>query len=219
MPSLIDHKTLRLIMGLLAIALPVTLAVFGFILCECIGIQDSISDYYSLRTRDALVGILFAIGWFLFAYRGYDVGDSIAGYLACLFALGVALFPNSSGDEWQRVVHFTSAVLLFVVLSYFALFLFTKSDKLPEDRSHQKRNRNRVYVVCGLVMLACIALIGLYYGLFEDNDPSKRMLAIINHNNDIGDAWEWADVEIYPREYANLAFQLGINYIIYAMTH
>jgi len=51
------------------------------------------------------------------------------------------------------------------------------------------------------------------------HDEKGRLMAMINHNVDLGDAWEWAEVEIYPREYANLAFQLGINYIIYAMTH
>ena len=165
---IVSHLTLRRVVGILGVALPVILALWGFALCECIELQDSISDYYSLRTRDALVGILFAIGWFLFAYRGYNVWDSIVGYLACLFALGVALFPNSSGDEWQRIVHFTSAVMLFLVLSIFSLFLFTKSNEPPEDRSDQKIIRNRIYVFCGAVMLACLVLIGLYYGLLED---------------------------------------------------
>ena len=168
----VSYLTLRRVLGLLGVVLPVLLALWGLALCECIELQDSISDYYSLRTRDPFVGILFAIAWFLFAYRGYDFWDNIAGYLACLFALGVALFPNSSVDEWQRIVHFTSAVMLFLVLSYFSLFLFTKSDKPPEDRSHQKIIRNRIYVACGLVMLACIVLIGLYYAFLEDTAVS-----------------------------------------------
>lgn len=50
-------------------------------------------------------------------------------------------------------------------------------------------------------------------------DQQGRLLVMINYNVDLGDAWEWAEVEAYPREYATLAFQLGINYIIYAMTH
>lgn len=169
---IVSHLTLRRVVGILGVALPVILALWGFALCECIELQNSISDYYSLRTRDALVGILFAIGWFLFAYRGYGLGDSIAGYLACLFALGVALFPNSSGDEWQRVVHFTSAVLLFLVLSYFALFLFTKSNEPRESWTDQKKLRNRIYMACGAVMLACIVLIGLYFGLLKDTAVS-----------------------------------------------
>ena len=50
-------------------------------------------------------------------------------------------------------------------------------------------------------------------------DEKGKLLVMINHNVDLGDAWEWADLESYPRQYAKLAFQLGINYIIYAMTH
>lgn len=50
-------------------------------------------------------------------------------------------------------------------------------------------------------------------------DRNGRLMVVINHNVDFGDAWEWAEVEQYPRRYAHLAFQLGVNYIIYAMTH
>lgn len=55
-----------------------------------------------------------------------------------------------------------------------------------------------------------------YMGIEDDKG---RLLVVINHNVDLGDAWEWAEVEEYPREFAQLAFELGINYIIYAMTH
>ena len=51
------------------------------------------------------------------------------------------------------------------------------------------------------------------------HDQNGRLMVMINHNVDLGDAWEWAEVDAYPQHYATLAFQLGINYIIYAMTH
>jgi hypothetical protein len=57
-----------------------------------------------------------------------------------------------------------------------------------------------------------------FYGIFEDNDPSKRMIAIANHNNDIGDYWEWSNTGMYGIDPSNEAYKLGINYIIYAMT-
>ena len=34
-----------------------------------------------------------------------------------------------------------------------------------------------------------------------------------------GRTWEWAEQEAYPSEFAHLAFQLGMNYIVYAMMH
>jgi hypothetical protein len=51
------------------------------------------------------------------------------------------------------------------------------------------------------------------------HDEKGRLMVMINHNVDFGDAWEWAEQEVYPRKYANLAFQLGVNYIIYSLTH
>ena len=50
-------------------------------------------------------------------------------------------------------------------------------------------------------------------------DERGRMLVAINFNMDVGDAWEHADLPEYPAEMTMLAYRLGINYIIYAMTH
>jgi hypothetical protein len=55
-----------------------------------------------------------------------------------------------------------------------------------------------------------------YMGIRDD---SGRVVVMINHNVDLGDAWEWAELEEYPRQYAHLAFKLTVNYIVYAMTH
>jgi len=180
----VDERLLRRIVGALGVALPVVVTVWGLFLSRW-SVQDSLSDYYSLRTRDAFVGILFVIGWFLFAYRGYEKMDKIAGYLACVFALGVAIFPNS-GSTWERIVHFSSATCLFLVLSFFSLLLFTKTKDSPKgfkptvlsafrfgatksnSMTCEKKKRNIVYIVCGIVMLACISLIGLYM-LFWQN--------------------------------------------------
>lgn len=58
-----------------------------------------------------------------------------------------------------------------------------------------------------------------YYGMYEDNDPGKRLMIIVNYDNDIGDWWEWSDQDYIPVALSNEAYKLGINYIIYAMTH
>jgi hypothetical protein len=59
----------------------------------------------------------------------------------------------------------------------------------------------------------------IFYGIFEDNDPEKRLIAIVNYNNDIGESWEWSDTGYIPIELSNEAYKLGVNYIVYAMTH
>ena len=59
----------------------------------------------------------------------------------------------------------------------------------------------------------------VYYGIFEDNDPAKRLIAIANYNNDIGEYWEWSDAGYLPIRPTNEAYQLGVNYVVYGMTH
>ena len=58
-----------------------------------------------------------------------------------------------------------------------------------------------------------------FWGIYEDNDPSKRLLMIVNYNNDIGDYWEWSDAGFLPIDLTNEAYKLGVNYVMYAYTH
>ncbi|MDJ0813974.1 MAG: DUF4159 domain-containing protein [Woeseiaceae bacterium] len=53
-------------------------------------------------------------------------------------------------------------------------------------------------------------------GIYDDHG---RLMVAINHNMDIGDAWEHADWPDYPENMTALAYRFGINYLIYAMTH
>ena len=50
-------------------------------------------------------------------------------------------------------------------------------------------------------------------------DEKGRVQIAICFNNDLGDAWEWADAPDYPERFSSLAFRMGINYILYAMTY
>ena len=53
-------------------------------------------------------------------------------------------------------------------------------------------------------------------GIFDDQG---RLMVIINWNTDLGDAWEWFERPEYPLEYSSFAVQLGVNFIVYAMSH
>jgi hypothetical protein len=44
-------------------------------------------------------------------------------------------------------------------------------------------------------------------------------MVAICHNMHLGDAWEWADMPEYPENFASMAFRVGLNYIVYGMTH
>jgi hypothetical protein len=58
-----------------------------------------------------------------------------------------------------------------------------------------------------------------YLGVFEDNDPAKRLMMIVNYNQDVSEYWEWSDINYAPIAYSNEAYKLGIDYVIYGMTH
>ena len=58
-----------------------------------------------------------------------------------------------------------------------------------------------------------------WYGIFEDNDPTKRLMVVFNFNNDIAEYWEYSDQGYYPIELSNEAYKLGVNYIVYGHTH
>ena len=58
-----------------------------------------------------------------------------------------------------------------------------------------------------------------FYGLYEDNDPNKRLMMIVNYSTDISDFWEFSATGFRPIEESNEAYKLGVNYIMYGMTH
>lgn len=168
-PVLISARTLMLTIGVLGFVLPILLILVAVTLDDCVVVQGSISAYYYTVSRNVFVGGISAIALCLYAYKGYSNVDDWAGNLACLFALGVAFFPTSfSGPTTQCInqtiengligtFHFISAGLLFLVLSFFSLILFTKGPETP-----RKIIENRIYRCCGIVMLGCLVMIAVY---------------------------------------------------------
>ena len=57
-----------------------------------------------------------------------------------------------------------------------------------------------------------------FFGLFEDNDPKKRLMAVANYNNDLSEYWEFSGEGMFPMEASNQAYKIGVNYIIYSLT-
>ncbi len=50
-------------------------------------------------------------------------------------------------------------------------------------------------------------------------DEQGRLMVVVNWNTDLGDAWEWAENPYYPLRFSTYAYQMGVNFIIYAMSH
>ena len=58
-----------------------------------------------------------------------------------------------------------------------------------------------------------------FFGVFEDNDPRGRLMAIVNYDTNLAEFWQLAGTGLLPFEAENHGFQLGINYMIYGMTY
>ncbi|HEX6745839.1 MAG TPA: hypothetical protein VF092_00890 [Longimicrobium sp.] len=144
-------------------------------------IELSISAYFHTGMRDVFVGSLFAVGIFLICYNGYQRIDNLLANLAGFAALLVALFPtweasreatdtgipapdsvtlfsgpNAPDPTLVGYIHFGAATMFFVILAVMSIFLFTKSEPHPTP---EKKQRNRVYVACGVIIVLCLVLI------------------------------------------------------------
>ena len=58
-----------------------------------------------------------------------------------------------------------------------------------------------------------------FYVYFAKNDQSQPLQMIVNFNNDVSEYWEFSDTGFAPIDLSNEAYKLGVNYVIYAMTH
>jgi hypothetical protein len=59
----------------------------------------------------------------------------------------------------------------------------------------------------------------IFRGLFEDNDPTKRMYVIANYQNDLSEYWEFSESGTRPVADSNEAYKFGVNEFIYGITH
>jgi len=150
---------LRRAIGYIGISLPFVLLA-GKIIFEGPGIEPSISDYYYTVMGNVFVGCLFAIGVFLWSYEGYDEGpDNKVGNIACIGAIGTALFPTTPDlpslvQEIIGYLHYLFAVGFLCTLAYFCICLFTKTD--TNHPTPEKLIRNKIYKYCGYAIVGSI---------------------------------------------------------------
>lgn len=174
---LTNGKTLRKVIGILGMSLPFLLFLFLFIDNGYRLPLESISHYYYTRVSSIFVAILSILAIFLIIYKGKEPIDFFVSLTAGVFALCVVCFPTDNisdscrdADKFYSVTilnessfranfHYISAAIFLGCLTYMSLFLFTKSDKSPSKRPTTKVVRNRIYRVCGVLMLLAILTI------------------------------------------------------------
>jgi hypothetical protein len=170
-----SYLALRKAVGWIGILLPFVMMLGGYLIFREDLTLKNISVYYYTGMRNVFVGSLCAISLFLFFYKGYDKWDNLMGNLAGFLALVVAFFPTVKEGpyDWQAHVHFYSAACLFIILSGISLFLFTKKASLPTNR---KLKRNRIYIICGSLMIASLIAAEIFIIFFDDNHPKSTFV-------------------------------------------
>ena len=68
----------------------------------------------------------------------------------------------------------------------------------------------------GWMAQRAVGTVAHWRGIYDDKG---RLMVTMSFNSDIGDSWEWADDPRYPERYSALGIRLGVNYVVYAMTH
>jgi hypothetical protein len=173
-PDDLSDNAHRQLIGYIGLVLPFVLILIAVLRdgVERWRSLESVSAYYYTGAVAAFLGMLVALALFLFTYRGYaneyHWADRWAAKTAAVAALVIAFFPTRApvgvpALAWWTpttgVLHHVAAIVLFAMFAIFALWLFrltADGEQPPAD----KRWRNRVYLVCGIVIVACIAWAG-----------------------------------------------------------
>ncbi len=178
-PEVISYQTMQFIVGGIALALPPVVWVFYSILESHVASPlSAISEYYYTIMRDVFVGSLCMVSLFLFAYKGYPkkgmlISENVIFNTAGALCVLVALFSmNMDKDvceinnkpveicgklvaldhrEWFGWIHNGAATLLFIILGFVSLFLFTKTDS-KQNLTPEKKRRILIYRICGAVI-------------------------------------------------------------------
>jgi len=130
--------------------------------------------------------------------------ESFRGYL---LKGGFAIFEDFDGaDQWRN-------------------FEAQMRRVLPDARFVRLDNRHRIFNSffqiknIDAIVHPMSGIAPSYYGVFEDNDPQKRLMVVANYDNDVPEYWEGSGEGLYPFDASNEAYKLGVNYLIYGLTH
>jgi predicted transporter len=168
----IDHRTLKLLVGLIAL----TLANLTSFFAESKITSISASYCEGGWSQSILVGFLFAIAAFLLAYNGESKSEMLMSKFAAVAALGVALFPTSCKGQPELVpyVHFGSAAVMFLILAYFCYVFY----KRARAKGYTEANRRAVlYVLCGIVIIA--SMLVMVFDKVTGGVISSRVLRLV----------------------------------------
>jgi hypothetical protein len=169
-----SYNWLRIGMAVTAFAFPPLLWAWGKFRYG-LPLQGSMSAYYWASpggdppVRVWFVGLIFAIGFFLFLYKGYSRLEELALDVAAIFLIGVALVPMCGSGVGQcsswSFLHGWLAILFFILIAFVAMWDSFFGRREAQDETRQKRYRIW-YLATGFGMIALpVTAVVLHYFL------------------------------------------------------
>ena len=178
--AMTNQNTLRKVVGLSGMLLPVLLYLFLLVDTGFTKPMPSISHYYLTRANPVFIIVVSLMAVFLIIYKGKDRIDFILSVIAGCGALLLLLFPTNNlsvegcrecvvttlrESAFRPVFHLLSAAVFLLSLAGMALFLFTRS-AAPKGRENKaKKQRNLVYRICGYTIIGALAVMVLGFKL------------------------------------------------------
>ncbi len=177
--DVITFRRIRKAIGVLGMALPVTLLLLSLIpFFKTNGIQPSISHYYYTNLREIFTGILCAVGLFLIRYKGHSNPDFFRNdgrltNIAGIMAFGIAFMPTTPLNnnwsqkvdtlvplpyEWLGYIHYGFAGLFFLTLALISINVFTIGQQKNEGITKSIWNENNIYRICGTTIILSMIL-------------------------------------------------------------
>ncbi len=157
----------RFMLGVICGLLPIGCLLFGLLGAfrgiNYSGWYESISATYFANSNPCMVSALSLCSFFLFTYKGYDLGDRVYTLVAAVSAPLIVAFPCAAvpmeyvglfacPTKVSDIIHAVAAAALFGSFALMTLRQFTKG-------SHTRRNT--IYRICGWTMLVLMAVVGL----------------------------------------------------------
>jgi len=199
----IDHRTIKLIVGLIAVTLAIATSGFAY-LTETVILSISASYPVGGWARNCFVGSLCVISALMLAYNGLTWQERTLSKIAAIAALGIAFFPCECPElpkspEYVPHVHGFSAAVMFLVLAYMCrLFrrraqakLNSKEFDVPGLRKAAKK-RALIYSFCGWAIVAAVLVLfldGILGGPISDIVPRLTFIGEAVGLTAFGVAW------------------------------
>lgn len=196
------YFSLRVALGILALMLPSALWIGGYLL-QGLPLQPSISAYYHSDVRDVFVGVLWAMGLGLIAYKGFSRREDWALNLGGVLAFCIAFFPMYPADALVCILpdcaggscailsapydhtaqvlinaklHFPSAIGFYIVIGFVMLFCSHQTLHLVPVR--ERRWYLVAYPVLGMAFIGSMVAVFVILSFFAYNDHCQDLRVI-----------------------------------------